>query len=570
MAWSVAAPVGAIDVIPLPAERASAAGAFTLQAESVLLAHPAARGEAALLAEQLAPATGFTLLLKTARTAGPLRSSPRLCGRRLKPGCRTWIRFARVRDRTLGAEGYRLDVRPAGVLIRARGAAGWFYGAQTLRQLLPAAVLGPSLASGVVWTAAAVTIRDVPRFGYRGVMLDAARHFFPPATVRRLLDQMALHKLNHLHWHLSDDQGWRLEIRAFPALTAVGGRRAETPNRPLPHGAFLNFLVGGLSGPWTAGFDGTPYAGYYTQDDVRAIVAYAARLHITIVPELDMPGHIQAAIAAYPALGSAPDPVPVKTSWGLPTAILNPSDETLAFIATVLDEVAALFPGPYLHMGGDEVDLTQWKTNAAAQARRTALGLADDKALKDWFVDRVMQLMIDRRRRPIGWNEVLHDTMPSLGVVMAWLGQQAGLAAVRQGYDVIMAPIGSTYLDHANGLPLPAPDQMLLVAGSGATYGIAPALVTDVAEAYRFDPVLPEMTPDEAAHVLGGQGQLWSEFIHDQADIDRQAFPRLCALAEVFWTPAAARNLPDFQARLQTHLARLDALGVGYYRPAAP
>lgn len=560
----------AVDVIPLPATAEATEGTFTLSTDSVVLAHPQARAEAAQLVAQLAPALGTSLTAKTAASLGRLKSSLRLCGRRLKPNCRSWIRFVRVRDKQLGDEGYRLDVQPGSVLIRARGAAGWFYGAQTLRQLLPAAILGDVAAPTATWTAPAVSIRDQPRFGYRGIMLDSARHFFPPATVLRLLDQMALHKLNVLHWHLSDDQGWRLPIPAYPQLTTVGSQRSESTNRLLPHGGFLNFFASGGLGEWTAGFDGVPYGGFYSQDDVRAIVAHASALHILIVPELDMPGHAQAAIAAYPSLGSAPDPVAVKTTWGLPKAILNPSEETFTFIAAVIDELTTLFPGPYLHMGGDEVDLTQWKTNPIAQARRAELGLTDEAALKNWFVNRVMQIIIDHKRRPIGWNEVLHDGLPSLGVVMSWTSQQPGLTAVRQGYDVIMAPLASTYLDHANGLPLPSAEQTLLETLSGSTLGLAPLFVTDVHETYAFDPVLPAMSLTESAHVLGGQGQLWAEFIHDQSDIDRQAFPRLCALAEVLWSPVTSRNVADFDARLATHRERLDALGIGYYRPEVP
>lgn len=552
--------VATAGVIPRPAEDATGNGAFVLRADSVIVTAPGARAEATLLAAQFAPATGFDLAVKT-------RRPPRLCGSRVTPACHTWITFARSGDRDLGDEGYRLDVRRGHVLVRARGGAGWFYGAQTLRQLLPPAVLGASMAAGVEWTAPVTRIRDVPRFAYRGVMLDAARHFFPPATVRRLIDQIALHKLNRLHWHLSDDQGWRLEIRAYPELTVAGAMRTETANRRLPHGGFLNFLVSGLLGPWTAGFDGTPYAGHYSQDDVRAIVAYAAARHVEIVPEIDMPGHIQAAISAYPSLGSGAAPVPVKTSWGLPTAILSPRDETFTFIDAVLGEVAELFPGRYIHMGGDEVGLDDWKTNADAQAKIAELHLPDEKTLQFWFVDRVMQMILDRGRRPIGWNEVLNEGLPGNGVVMAWTSAAMGLAAAQQGHDVIMAPIGSTYLDHANGLPLPAAEESILENESGGLFGAANLFVTDGPEVYAYDPIVPEMTADQAAHVLGGQGQLWAEFIHDETDIDRQAFPRLCALAEVLWTPAARRDLGDFQTRLAEHLARLGALGIGYYRP---
>lgn len=545
-------------VIPLPAELSSTSGAFTLREDSLVLAPRAARSAAILLADQLRPATGFALRVRA-------HGGGRRCRTRQGIGCRTWIRFARSKDRTLGDEGYRLEVHPGGVVIRARAAPGWFYGAQTLRQLLPSAILGDVVVDAV-WTAQALTIRDVPRFAWRGVLLDSARHFFPPEVVERLIDQMAFHKLNRLHWHLTDDQGWRLEIRAFPELITVGATRAESPNRPLAEGAFLNFFVAGGTGPWTAGFDGTPYGGHYSQDEVRAIVAYAAARHVTIVPEVDMPGHVQSAIAAYPALGSGATAVPVKTSWGLPTAVLNPRDETFTFIATILDEVTDLFPGEFIHIGGDEVGLADWKTNPDAQARMTELGLPDIDALKEWFVDRIAQMVLDRGRRPIGWNESLHASLPVGAAITSWIGMQPGLQAARSGHDVVMAPIFTTYLDHANGLPLPPADQSVLEADPQAV-SLAPAFVTDVPELYAFDPLLPEMTAAEAAHVLGGQGQLWSEFIHDQADLDRQAFPRLCALAETLWTPRARQELTDFSARLAAHQARLEALGIRFYRP---
>jgi hexosaminidase len=562
--------VAAATIIPRPVEQRSTDGAFVLAADTVVVAHPDARTTADLLRSQLAPATGFALETTTRPALGSARRRLRLCGTRSRPTCRTWIFLARSRDRKLPTEGYRLEVRPGRVTIRARTAAGWFYGAQTLRQLLPPAILDAAPVSDVDWSVPAQRIDDAPRFAWRGVMLDSARHFFPATTVMRLIDQLAFHKLNRLHWHLSDDQGWRVQINALPALTTVGAVRSESPNRLLPRGGFLNFFVSGGLGPWTAGFDGTPYGGFYTQDEIRTVVAYAAARHIEIVPEIDMPGHIQAAIAAYPALGSGTPPVAVRTAWGLPTAILNPSDATFAFIDTVLDEMAALFPGAYFHMGGDEVNLADWSTNADAQARIAALGLADPAALKEWFVNRVMTAVAARGRRPMGWNEVLHDDLHPDAIVTAWTSAEAGRDAARLGHDVVMAPLTATYFDHANGLPLPQPEQSQLEAIGGVAVALAPLFTTDLPEVYAYDPVLAGMTAAEAAHVLGGQGQLWSEFIHDQADLDRQAFPRVAALAEVLWTPKALRNLSDFQARLPRHLARLARLGIGHYHPEQP
>jgi len=553
-----------VAVIPRPTALVVRKGKpVVLSPRSIIVADPDALADAMRLASALAPAMGGTPRQATARRLGQVRSRLRLC-----PGaagrCRTWVRLTRAGAKRLPDEGYRLEVAGGGVTIRARTSAGWFYGIQTLLELLPPAIFSPAPVNDVSWAIDRVRIDDAPRFAWRGLHLDVARHFQALAVLLRLVDQMALHKLNRLHLHLSDDQGWRIEISPWPLLTQVGSFRAGTRIRLLPDGAFLNALVDGYVLGTDPGLDGVPYGGFYTQDELRTLVEYAAVRHIEIVPEIDMPGHTQAAVASYPEFGSTTDPVSVSGVWGPHPHVLNPGDATLAFVADVIDELDRIFPGRYVHVGGDEVVLTEWDTDPTAQARIAALGLANTRALRDWFVGRTTTLVTSSGRRPIVWNDALSPELAPDVVVMAWLGGTGGRDAIAVGHDVVMAPLDRTYFDHAQG-PLPPAQQAILDSAFGPHAGIVAAFTTDIAEVYGFDPTA-DLTATEATHVVGGQAQLWSEYIDDRHDLDRQAFPRAAALAEVLWTRTDRRDLADFQTRLATHLARLDQLGVEYYR----
>ncbi|WP_281200947.1 beta-N-acetylhexosaminidase [Streptomyces longwoodensis] len=460
-----------------------------------------------------------------------------------------------VLDDTLGAEAYRLDVvATRGVEIRGGDPAGVFWGAQTLRQLLgPDAFRRAPVRPGTRQGLPHLRVEDAPRFPWRGVLLDVARHFLPKDGVLRQLDLMAAHKLNVLHLHLTDDQGWRVEIRRHPRLTEVGSWRARTK---LGHRA---------SPLW----DERPHGGFYTQDDLREIVAYAAERHITVVPEIDVPGHSQAAIAAYPELGNTDivdtTALSVWDTWGVNPNVLAPTDTTLRFFEGVFEEILELFPADaarfsaFVHIGGDECPKDQWRASPAAQARIAELGLADEDALQSWFVRHFDSWLAARGRRLIGWDEILEGGLAPGAAVSSWRGYAGGIAAARAGHDVVMCPEQQVYLDHRQA---PGEDEPVPIG-----------YVRTLEDVYRFEPVPPDLTGDQARHVLGAQANVWTEVMEDQARVDYQQFPRLAAFAEVAWSdlPAPAeRDVADFERRMTAHYARLDALGVAYRPPAGP
>ncbi|MFH8633750.1 beta-N-acetylhexosaminidase [Streptomyces lydicus] len=452
-------------------------------------------------------------------------------------------------DPALPPEGYRLEaVSRWGVRLTGGGPAGVFWAAQTLRQLLgPHAFRRAPLAPGSPVALPAQTIEDAPRFAWRGMLLDVARHFLPKDGVLRCLDLLAAHKLNVLHLHLTDDQGWRVEIRRYPELTRTGAWRARTK-------------VGHRASPL---WDERPHGGYYTQDDLREIVAYAARRHITVVPEIDLPGHSQAAIAAYPELGNTDvlDTTSLKVwdTWGVNPNVLAPTDTTLRFYEHVLEEVLDLFPSPFVHIGGDECPKDQWRASATAQARIAELSLAGEDELQSWFIRHFDRWLSDRGRRLIGWDEILEGGLAEGAAVSSWRGYAGGIAAAKSGHDVVMCPEQQVYLDHRQD---PSPDEPVPIG-----------FVRTLEDVYRFEPVPPELTAEQAAHVLGTQANAWTEVMDTQARLDYQVFPRLAAFAEVAWSrlPAPAdRDYQDFTRRMAVHYARLDALGVDYRPPGGP
>ncbi|WP_078866287.1 beta-N-acetylhexosaminidase [Streptomyces sp. NRRL S-1448] len=452
-------------------------------------------------------------------------------------------------DPALPAEGYRLEADARwGVRITGGSPAGVFWGAQTLRQLLgPHAFRRAPLTPGRPAALPQLTVEDAPRFGWRGLLLDVARHFLPKDGVLRYLDLLAAHKLNVLHLHLTDDQGWRIEIRRYPKLTGTGAWRARTK---LGHRA---------SPLW----DERPHGGYYTQDDIREIVAYAARRHITVVPEIDVPGHSQAAIAAYPELGNTDviDTTSLKVwdTWGVNPNVLAPTDTTLRFYEHVLEEVLALFPSRFVHIGGDECPKDQWRASATARARIAELGLAGEDELQSWFIRHFDRWLADRGRRLIGWDEILEGGLAEGAAVSSWRGYAGGVAAAKSGHDVVMCPEQQVYLDHRQD---PSPDEPVPIG-----------YVRTLEDVYRFEPVPPELTAEQAAHVLGTQANAWTEVMDSQQRLDYQVFPRLAAFAEVAWShlPAPAdRDHQDFLRRMAVHYGRLDALGVDYRPPGGP
>lgn len=441
----------------------------------------------------------------------------------------------------LGREGYRLHIRPDGVRIEAAAANGAYYACQSIRQLLPVADFDPARAGGQVREIPCATIEDRPRFPWRGLMLDCGRYFMPVETVKRFIDLLALHKLNTFHWHLTEDQGWRLEIRKYPRLTEIGAWRKQTligrPTKEPPQ------------------LDGKPHGGFYSQDEVRDIVVYAADRFVTVVPEIEMPGHSRAAIAAYPELGSVDYPIEVGEIWGVGDGenTVNADDATIRFFQDVLEETLELFPSQFIHIGGDEAHKGHWKNNPRIQARIRELGLKDEDALQAWFIGRIDDFLTARGRRLIGWDEILEGGLAEGATVMSWRGFEGGIAAAKAGHDVVMAPTKFTYFDFYQADPGTEP----LAIG-----GLLP-----LRQAYEFEPIAPELTDAEAARVLGGQGQLWTEYISNQNQLDYMTFPRACALAETLWSPRDARDYADFRRRLSPHLQRLDTFAVAYRRP---
>jgi hexosaminidase len=443
--------------------------------------------------------------------------------------------------KSLGTEGYRLSSRAAGVTIRAGTPAGVFYGTQSLRQLLPPETEKFGVGAAVGLAVPALEITDRPRFGWRGAMLDPARRFLSVAETKRFLDAMALHKLNVMHWHLIDDQGWRLEIKKYPKLTGIGAWRAESP----------------LYGHREVG-DGTPYGGYYTQAQARDIVAYAAERFITVVPEVELPGHAAAAIAAYPELGNRDVPgfaPTVSAHWGIHTYTYAPSEEVFGFLADVLAEVVAIFPSTYVHIGGDEAVKDQWEKSALAQQVIRQQELKDEHELQSWFVRRVEKMLAAHGRRLIGWDEIQEGGLSPTATMMVWRDWKWAEHAIAHGNDVVMSPTSHCYLNFYQVDP------------KGANEPEAWGGLILLEDVYRLDPMPPGLKRGQEKQVLGVQGNLWGEYIPNAANLEYMAFPRLSALAEVGWSPLARKDWADFRARLGPLLARLELMGVNFRRP---
>jgi len=514
-------------VIPRPVSATAAAGRFTLTASTVIWTDKADADVARALARYLEPATDLAVPVRIGSASG---------------GNRIVFRRDRSLGKKLGSEGYRLDVRPGRVVITAPASAGAFYAVQTLRQLLPPEIYREAPVEGVTWSIPSVTIEDYPRFAWRGMHLDVARHFMPKEFVKKYIDLLALHKLNSFHWHLTDDKGWRIEIQKYPLLTQVGGWRKET-------------LIGRPNRDTLANvFDKKPHGGFYTQDDIREVVAYAKARFINVVPEIEMPGHSQAAIAAYRQLGNRGDSMDVWGSWGVSPHILNPSDSTIGFMKDVLTEVMRLFPGKFIHVGGDEAIKPEWVASPLAQSRIRELGLKDEHELQSWFIRQMDAFLTSRGRRLVGWDEILEGGLAPNAVVMSWRGTAGGLAAARAEHDVVMTPTSHTYFDYYQSR-----DQ------TREPFAIGGFLPLDTV--YSYEPLPAELETRFAKHILGAQGQVWTEYMENPKNVEFMAFPRVAALAEVVWTPRERKDFADFMARLDTHGRRLDALDVNYRKP---
>ncbi len=506
---SIALPLAAHGgVIPAPAKAMPGSGGFGVDSTVVMRVPPHdrdAEAAARYLADLWTRTNGLTL---------PVRAGP-------SEGHAPTIEFKRRSG--YRREAYRIEVTPQRIIVSATFSAGLFYGAVTLWQLLPAGSKDGQIA--------AQTIDDAPRYPWRGLMLDSSRHIQSPAFVRSMIDWMAWHKLNVLHWHLTDDQGWRLEIRKYPKLTSVGAWRipASVPGSPNPK----------------------PYGGFYTQQQIRDIVAFAATRHVQVVPEIDMPGHAQAALAAYPEFGAIDGhpALPVSAKWGIHSHVFNLEPGTFEFVQNVLDEVMQLFPSRYIHIGGDEAVKDEWNASASVQARARQLGISDANALQSYFTQKISRYLSSKGRRAVGWDEVLQPGLAADAVVMSWHGASVAHAAAIRGIDTVLAPDPLLYLDHRQSpLATEPPGRMPIVS---------------LKNVYDFEPQDAELSEAQQRHVLGLQADLWSEHMRTERRVEWMALPRAAALAEVGWS-SPHRSWPDFLRRLAPMFARYRAFGLNY------
>lgn len=528
-------------LIPRPAQLEPRAGTFTVHSGTTILVpsdQPALKDLAGLFVDQLTRSHGLAIPVTDVRSV--LLPEP--------TGGQNQIQFTRTTDSTLGPEGYRMEVAEKRIRIESAYDAGFFYALQTLLQLLPPTVLRqeqPLIPSGLTQlNVPACRIEDRPRYPYRGMHLDVSRHFFPVSFIKKFLDLMALHKFNRFHWHLTDDQGWRIESKKYPELTRQGALRRET-------------IVGHYDEFDPQVFDGQPYGGFYTQDDIREVVRYAAARHITIVPEIEMPGHALAALATYPSLACSPGPYPVATKWGVFEDVFCPTEKTFSFLEDVLTEVMDLFPGQYIHIGGDECPKKVWRNSPFCQQLMKRNRLKNANELQSYFIARIDKFVTAHGRRIIGWDEILEGNslatrLSSKAAVMSWRGTKGGILAAQKHHDVIMTPDKFCYFNYYQGNPAQEPT---------AFGGYLP-----LDKVYAYDPTPASLLPAEANHILGAQGNVWTEYIATPDQAEYMIWPRAAALAEVVWTPAAKKNYADFSRRLPTHFERLTSLHVNFAR----
>ena len=438
-------------------------------------------------------------------------------------------------DAALGDEGYTLKSNEGGVVLNGTP-HGLFYGVQTLFQLLPTEIYSAKKMDNVTWSIPSVEIKDKPRFAWRGMHLDVGRHLFPVSFIKKYIDYIALHKLNTFHWHLTEDQGWRIEIKKYPLLTEIGAWRKGTQIRK------------------TDKDDGIRYGGFYTQDEIRDIVAYAEDRFVTVVPEIELPGHSIAALTAYPELSCTGGPFEVRTKWGISDGVYCAgNEEVFSYLEDVLSEVLELFPSQYIHIGGDEAPKNSWENCSKCQDRIKKEGLKDEHELQSYFISRIEKFLNSKGRKIIGWDEILEGGLAPNAAVMSWRGIEEGIKAAKQKHYVVMTPSDYMYFDFYEGNPKTEP----LAIG-----GFLP-----LEKVYGYEPIPEELTADEQKYILGVQANQWTEYIATPELAEYMTLPRLCALAEIAWSPKEKRNLEDFLDRMQTHYARLDQLGINYRGP---
>lgn len=512
-------------IIPRPATIETIDGAFVIDEDTTIAADERCSGSARLLAGRLRASSGYGI--ETAGHAGQPRKGT----------------ITLSVDPVLEPGSYTVDVRDDSVSLVGGDPAGAFWASQAFLQICPPAVFRSTPVPGTDWRLPAVRIADRPRFAWRGMLVDLSRHFFGRDALLKIIDVLALHRMNVLHLHLTDDQGWRMEIRRYPLLTEVGSwrRNSVIDNEYIrPQGA-------------EPVHDFAPHSGFLSQDDLREIVAYAAERFIEVVPEIDIPGHSQAAIAAYPELGNTDERLAVWTDWGVSPHVLNVDDTTVDFYRNVLDEVVDVFPGRYVHIGGDEVPKGEWQASPAAQARILELGLADEDELQSWFIGTMGEHLAAHGRRMLGWDEILEGGLPEGATVVSWRGEEGGVAAAEAGHDVIMAPDEDTYLYHRQ-----TEDRGSEPAGAEP--------VVALEHVFHYNPMPGGLSTDARHHVLGAQCQMWSEFVSSERQFHEMVFPRMCAFAEAVWRTQPT-TFAEFQTSLPHHLSRLHALGIDGHRP---
>lgn len=513
---------GAINIIPKPASIVTEPGHFELSKNTELVIYKESdRQLANLLNQKLQENYGFSLKIK--RT----------------PRCtKSCILMSAVSPESFTpVNGYELGISQKILGMRASNEAGLFYALQSLFQVLPARSV-----DGKVRLPSAI-IKDSPRFKYRGMHLDVSRHFQPVEFLKKFIDQMAQFKFNTFHWHLTDDQGWRIEIKKYPKLTTVGQYRSESHE-----GSYSPIFKG----------DGRPVEGFYTQEQIKDVIAYAKARYITVIPEIELPGHASAALAAYPELGkgcAAPDyKFEVKKTWGIFKEVFCPTDETFKFLEDVLDETIKLFPdSPYVHIGGDEVLKDFWKDSAFVQDLKKRENLKDEHEVQSYFVRRIEKFINSKGKKIIGWDEILEGGVAPNATIMSWRGTKGGIEAAKAKHDVIMTPNTYAYLDYGQGDPA---TELLNIGG-----------YLPLEKVYEFDPVPTELTAEEAKYVLGGQANIWTEYIETGDKVEYMAFPRMLAIAEAVWTQKENRNYRDFYDRMLATLPRLDKQGVNFRIP---
>ena len=513
-----------ISIIPQPLTVKPGSGTFAIGQGTKIFVdpqNPELKRNATILSAHIKSLTGYSVPVKTTGKASANSIT---------------LSLKNAPD-SLEKEGYLMVSKPEGVTISANTTQGIFYGMQTFYQLMPvdqAATPRTGLSIPVV------TIADKPRYGWRGMMLDVGRHFYPVDFVKQFIDYLAMHKMNSFHWHLTEDQGWRIEIKKYPELTKTGAFREGT-------------LIGAYSNDQK--FDTIRYGGYYTQSQIKDVVAYARDRYINVVPEIEMPGHALAALASYPELSCTGGPFKVGKTWGVYDDVYCAGNEkTFEFLENVLTEVVALFPSPIIHIGGDESPKTRWKTCPKCQARIKAEGLKDEHELQSYFIKRIENFLLTKNKNIIGWDEILEGGLAPKAAVMSWRGTEGGIAAAKQHHDVVMSPNSHLYFDHYQAK---ASGEPLAIGG-----------YTSLERVYSYDPTPSELSPEEAKYIKGVQANLWTEYIPEKEKVEYMAMPRLAALAEVAWTEPARKDWENFKWRMEDQYKRYAARGINYAKSA--